>query len=161
MNQVFLLLGANLGDPIQQLNEAVHAIQSQIGTIQAKSSIYNSEAWGVTDQPLFFNQAISLETELSPLELLDATQEIENKLGRVRLSKWGARVIDIDILYYNDLVYEDDRLSIPHPLLQERNFVLIPLNEIAPMNIHPKLQTSNHDLLLSCTDTLKVTIQLP
>lgn len=160
MNQVFLLLGANLGEPMQQLSAAREQLQNSVGKVISKSSIYTSEAWGVTDQPTFLNQALLLETNLSPLETLDAIQEIEIKLGRVRLTKWGARIIDIDILYFNDLIYEDANLTIPHPLIQDRNFVLIPLNEIAPMNIHPKLQTSNHDLLLSCTDTLKVTIQL-
>jgi len=158
MNTVFLLLGANLGDPVQQLAKAVRHIEEQVGTILSISQVYQSEAWGVTDQPAFLNQALAVATALSPLETLEATQNIENKLGRVRLTKWGARLIDIDILYYNDVVYEDERLSIPHPLLQDRKFVLLPLNEIAAEYIHPKLKKTNQQLFLSCVDPLQVTI---
>ncbi|MEJ5053999.1 2-amino-4-hydroxy-6-hydroxymethyldihydropteridine diphosphokinase [Sphingobacterium sp. MYb382] len=158
MNTVFLLLGANLGDPVQQLAKAVRHIEEQVGAILSISQVYQSEAWGVTDQPAFLNQALAVATALSPLETLEATQNIENKLGRVRLTKWGARLIDIDILYYNDVVYEDERLSIPHPLLQDRKFVLLPLNEIAAEYIHPKLKKTNQQLFLSCIDPLQVTI---
>ncbi|SMG07143.1 2-amino-4-hydroxy-6-hydroxymethyldihydropteridinediphosphokinase [Sphingobacterium psychroaquaticum] len=161
MNKVILLLGANLGEPLLQLSSACVEISRRVGVIANKSNIYESEAWGVTDQPRFLNQALCIETELTPLEVLNEIQAIEILLGRLRLTKWGARTIDIDILYFNDLVYEDQRLIIPHPLLQERRFVLVPLNEIASEYIHPVLKTSNHDLLLSCIDPLKVNIHLP
>lgn len=158
MNTVFLLLGANLGDPVQQLAKAVRHIEEAVGTVVALSKIYQSEAWGVTDQPAFLNQALQVETKLSPLETLAVTQHIEQQLGRVRLTKWGARLIDIDILYYNSVTHEDEQLTLPHPLLQERKFVLVPLNEIAPTYIHPKLKTTNQQLLLSCIDPLQVII---
>ena len=158
MNTVFLLLGANLGDPVQQLAKAVHYIEKQLGTIVAQSQHYESEAWGLTDQPIFLNQALRVETSLSPLETLVITQDIEHKLGRVRHTKWGARLIDIDLLYFNDIIMEEEQLSLPHPLIQDRKFVLIPLNEIAPSYIHPKLKISNQDLLSSCVDHLQVNI---
>lgn len=156
MNTVFLLLGANLGDPVQQLAKAVQYIEEKIGVIVALSQCYESEAWGLTDQPIFLNQALQVETPYGALETLAIAQEIEHKLGRVRHTKWGARLIDIDLLYFNNIIMEEEQLNLPHPLIQDRKFVLIPLNEIAPSFIHPKLKASNQDLLLSCLDPLQV-----
>ena len=158
MNTVFLLLGANLGNPVQQLTKAIRYIEEQLGAVVALSQRYESEAWGVTDQPVFLNQALKVETNCTPLETLAITQRIEHELGRVRHTKWGARLIDIDLLYFNDIIFEEEHLSLPHPLIQDRKFVLVPLNEIASTYIHPKLKTSNQDLLLSCVDPLQVNI---
>lgn len=157
MNKVYILLGANLGAPFEQLGKAREAIETNVGKIVAASKIYESEAWGVEDQPVFLNQVLCVETACSPIETLDSIQAIETDLGRVRLSKWGARVIDIDILYFNDEVIADERLSVPHPYIQERRFTLVPLAEIAPLFDHPKLGLNSETLLARCADKLNVT----
>lgn len=158
MTSVFLLLGANLGDPKIQIKSALDLIENNIGIIVNQSSLYTSEAWGVENQPIFFNQVIEITTGFSPIQVLNASQHIENTLGRVRDMKWGSRVIDIDILYYNDIIIEEDILQVPHPYIQERNFTLVPLVEIAPDFIHPILHKSNKELLHLTTDKLKVQI---
>lgn len=161
MNKVFLLLGANLGNPATQLAKALEKIESQVGKIEACSSLYESEAWGVTDQPIFLNQVVLVSTTLSPLDVLDSIQAIEDNLGRVRISKWGARVIDIDILYFNHDCIQHERLIVPHPYLPDRRFVLIPLAEIAPSFTHPKLGITTVDLLTQCEDNLDVHLYNP
>jgi len=161
MNKVFLLLGANLGNPATQLAKALEKIESQVGKIEVCSSLYESEAWGVTDQPKFLNQVALVSTSLPPLDILDTIQTIENNLGRVRLSKWGARVIDIDILYFNHVCIQHERLVVPHPYLPDRRFVLVPLSEIAPSFTHPKLGLTTIDLLTQCEDSLDVHLYNP
>lgn len=161
MNKVFLLLGANLGNPATQLAKALDKIESQVGKIEVCSSLYESEAWGVTDQPTFLNQVALVSTSLPPLDILDTIQTIENNLGRVRLSKWGARVIDIDILYFNHDCIQHERLVVPHPYLPDRRFVLVPLSEIAPSFTHPKLGLTTIDLLTQCEDSLDVHLYNP
>ncbi|PRD46581.1 2-amino-4-hydroxy-6-hydroxymethyldihydropteridine diphosphokinase [Sphingobacterium haloxyli] len=156
MNKVFLLLGANLGNPTMQLAKALEKIESQVGKIEACSSLYESEAWGVTDQPKFLNQVALISTSLSPLDVLDKVQAIENDLGRIRISKWGARVIDIDILYFNHDCIQHERLIVPHPYMPDRRFVLVPLAEVAPFFKHPKLGITTNDLLAQCEDNLTV-----
>ncbi|WP_246229372.1 2-amino-4-hydroxy-6-hydroxymethyldihydropteridine diphosphokinase [Sphingobacterium shayense] len=156
MNNVFLLLGANIGEPAQQLKDALQEINETVGKITLCSSIYETEAWGVTDQPKFLNQVIKTETSLSPLEVLDEIHRIEEKLGRIRLAKWGARVIDVDILYFNEMTIEHEQLIVPHLHLADRKFALIPLCEIAPEYIHPVLQISNAEILKLCNDPLNV-----
>lgn len=161
MNKVFLLLGANLGDPLAQLHSAAAEVRSRIGSIQQESCIYASEAWGLLDQPPFLNQVLEVDTELTALSVLDRIQEIEHDLGRRRLEKWGARLIDIDILYYNDQIIQHERLSIPHPYISQRKFTLIPLAEIAADFIHPILLETNETLLAACDDLLKVQLLNP
>lgn len=159
MNQVFLLLGSNLGAPLNQLRKARHEIEKKIGSIAIQSSIYESEAWGVLDQPLFYNQVICVSCSTSPIETLSILQNIEKTLGRVREIKWGARIIDIDILYFNQEIIESDRLTIPHPYIQDRRFTLVPLVEIAPQLMHPILGVTQQELLIRCPDNLKVKLQ--
>ncbi len=161
MNKVFLLLGANLGNPATQLAKALEKIESVVGKIEACSSLYESEAWGVTDQPGFLNQVALVSTSLSPLDVLNKIQAIEDNLGRVRISKWGARVIDIDILYFNHDCIQHERLIVPHPYLPDRRFVLVPLSEIAPSFTHPKLGITTVDLLAKCEDNLGVHLYNP
>ena len=149
---VFLLLGSNLGERLQILKSAAGLIEERVGTIRAASSIYETAPWGVLDQPVFLNQVLEVQTELMPEEVLRIILEIEHELGRIRYERWGARVIDIDMLYFNDLVLDSARLTLPHPRLHERRFTLVPLAEIAPDFLHPLLQKTSRELLDNCTD---------
>lgn len=156
MNDVYLLLGANLGEPLEQIKSARQLITDLLGEIIDKSSIYQSEAWGIEDQPHFYNQVLSVKTAVPALEALQICQQVENTLGRVRKEKWGARVIDIDILYYNHEIINVEQLTVPHPYLHLRRFTLEPLVEIASDYVHPVYLRTNTELLNSCTDTLSV-----
>ena len=156
LNTIYILLGANLNSPLKQLESACNLLNEKLGKIISLSSIYESEAWGIEDQPIFFNQVITLETHHNAYDSLLICQEIENNLGRIREKKWGARVIDIDILYYNNEIIDTETLQIPHPYLHLRNFTLIPLVEIAPDYIHPLFHSTNKQLMLDSKDNLKV-----
>ena len=149
---IFLSLGSNLGDRKAVLESAREQIAKRVGLISSKSSVYETEPWGLPDQPAFLNQVIRVETELAPEEVLRIILDIEHELGRVRYERWGTRVIDIDLLYYNALVLDSARLTLPHPRLQDRLFNLIPLAEIAPAFVHPSLKKTSLELLESCTD---------
>ena len=149
---VFLLLGSNLGERLQIMQSSAGLIEERVGIIQSSSSIYETAPWGVLDQPVFLNQILEVQTALMPEEVLRIILEIEHELGRIRYERWGARVIDIDILYFSDLILDSARLTLPHPRLHERRFTLIPLNEIAPDFIHPLLLKTNKELLDECTD---------
>ena len=154
-HQAFLLLGSNQNDPAKQLKQAIELLSLEV-EIKAQSSVYRSEPWGIHNQPEFFNQVISIQTQLSPAELLKIIQRIEATLGRERKEKWGPRVIDIDILFYENLILSTETLTIPHPQLQNRKFTLIPLAELAPSFIHPVLLKSIAQLLQECSDDLNV-----
>lgn len=153
---VFLLLGSNLGDRPQVLAAAREAITEQAGSIARQSAIYETAPWGITDQPAFLNQVLEITTSLLPEDLLRIILNIEHLLGRVRYERWGARVIDIDILYFGRTVMDSARLTLPHPRIQDRRFVLAPLAEIAPDFIHPLLQKTSSQLLEQCPDTSEV-----
>jgi len=155
MYSVYLLTGSNLGDRGAQLANAVAALQALAGTIEQVSSVYETEAWGKEGLPPHLNQAVHIRTSQEPLELLQTIHAIEAKLGRVRQEKWGVRAIDIDIIYFADQVIQLPELVIPHPLMQERNFVLAPLSEIAPEMLHPVLLLSNKQLFMQSSDKLK------
>ena len=156
MNTIYILLGANLGNSLQQILDAEQKLITKIGNLMSKSSLYKSAAWGVEDQPPFLNQVLILNTTLDAHTCLTICQEIEHELGRVRLVKWGARVIDIDILYFNNDIISTPNLIIPHPYIAERKFTLEPLAEIAPTFIHPFFNKSQEELLRDCTDPLDV-----
>ncbi|MCF2490498.1 2-amino-4-hydroxy-6-hydroxymethyldihydropteridine diphosphokinase [Dyadobacter sp. CY347] len=149
---IFLSLGSNLGDRQAVLASAREQIAKRVGPITSESSIYETEPWGLVDQPAFLNQVIRVETELAPEEVLRFILDIEHELGRLRYERWGARVIDIDLLYYNALVLDTARLTLPHPRLQDRLFNLIPLNEIAPEFLNPLLNKTSLELLEMCSD---------
>jgi len=136
--KAYLSLGSNMGDRGYYLAESCRRLQEhpEIKLCQ-KSGIYETKPWGKTDQPDFWNLVLEIETTLEPLELLDLCQEIELSLGRERLIRWGPRTIDIDLLNYDNKVWEDERLVLPHPRMEEREFVLAPLREIAPHFILP------------------------
>ena len=154
--QVFLLLGSNLGDRPQVLAAAREMIAGQAGSIVNQSAIYETEPWGITDQPAFLNQVLEITTSLLPEDLLRIILNIEHDLGRIRYERWGARVIDIDILYFGQTIMDSARLTLPHPRIQDRRFVLAPLAEIAPGFIHPVLQKTTSKLLEQCPDTSAV-----
>lgn len=133
MNISYISLGSNMGDRFEMLQQAVQLLNQhpQI-SVRKISSLYETDPVGYTEQKPFLNMVVCLQTELSALELLDACQEIEQKLHRKRIIRWGPRTIDLDILLYNDDAMETERLTIPHPRMYERDFVLIPLVEIDP-----------------------------
>ncbi|QKZ15560.1 2-amino-4-hydroxy-6-hydroxymethyldihydropteridine diphosphokinase [Spirosoma sp. KUDC1026] len=157
----YLLLGANLGDRVATLVRAAQLINGRVGSVVRASGLYETAPWGVTDQPSYLNQVLAVETDLKPEELLQQTQAIEQELGRVRLEKWGARVIDIDVLYYDQLVWQTSTLTVPHPYLHQRRFTLVPLAEIAPDFVHPVLQKTNRGLLMDVDDPSEVTRYVP
>jgi len=156
MNTTYLALGSNEGNRTKWLDMAMKLLAKNCGEITKRSSIYETAAWGITTQPDFLNMVISLQTLKNPQELLTAILSIETTLGRHRDIKWGPRIIDIDILFYNDEIINTSELIVPHPFLQERRFTLIPLTEIAPGYIHPKLHQSMRELLADCKDKLEV-----
>lgn len=156
--KTYLLLGANLGDRAHTLRRATDRIAERVGPVVQQSRLYETAPWGVTDQPMFLNQVLVVETVLEPEAVLDQTQAIEQELGRVRHEQWGARTIDIDILYYGQLILQTDRLTIPHPYLHLRRFTLVPLAEIAPEFVHPVLQKTTVELLTECADAGEVVL---
>jgi 2-amino-4-hydroxy-6-hydroxymethyldihydropteridine diphosphokinase len=151
-NIVFLLLGTNLGDRAANLKNAKDQIEADIGQIIKSSSLYSTAPWGVANQPDFYNQVIQVSTLLDPFAVLRSSLLIEEKMGRIRKSKWGPRLIDIDLLFYGNEVIDSTELMLPHPGIQSRNFTLQPLVEIAPNYIHPLLNKSLTELLIACED---------
>lgn len=154
--KTYLLLGSNLGDRHGYLERAEKLIAAQVGEIVNRSSVYETAAWGNTDQPGFLNLALEVDTRLNPKALLEQVLAIEKDLGRVRHEKWGARLIDIDIILYGNEVVDEVSLQIPHPEMQNRKFVMIPMAEIAPDVIHPVLKKELKEILLVTEDELDV-----
>ncbi|WP_449438202.1 2-amino-4-hydroxy-6-hydroxymethyldihydropteridine diphosphokinase [Pedobacter steynii] len=155
--KVYLLLGSNLGDRKQLIDDAMAQIALDIGEVFVRSSVYETEAWGKEDQPSFLNVALGVSTKLTPVEVLDRALEIELELGRVRHEKWGSRLIDIDVIFYDNIVVDmKDKLQIPHPQMQYRKFVLEPLAEIAPDYVHPILKITVKQVLERLHDNLSV-----
>ncbi len=156
MNTTYLLLGSNMGNPQQQLLQAISSIEHLIGKLIRQSNLYQTAAWGKTDQPDFLNQVIIVETNLTASETMQTILGIEEKLGRVRTVKNASRTIDIDILFFNtDIIHQKD-LLVPHPEIANRRFVLVPLNELSPHMKHPVLHKTIHELLEICPDKLDV-----
>ena len=156
MKGIYLLLGSNLGNREQILDKARILVNNRIGRVITSSSIYATKAWGIEDQPDFLNQVIEIDSHAAPEKVLALACDIEANLGRKRKIKWGSRIIDIDILYFGDVIVESEHLKIPHPEIQNRNFVLAPMMEIAPDFIHPKLCKTQKELWEQCLDKLKV-----
>ena len=152
MNKAYLLIGGNMGDRLANLKEAIYHINAQAGKIEKESSIYETAAWGMTNQPSFLNQALLINTMHTAPQLMTILLAIEIKLGRKRDLPLGPRTIDIDIIYFNSEIIHTNDLIIPHPSMFKRNFVLIPMVEIAPDFIHPQLNKTNSALLSECND---------
>lgn len=151
-HQICLHLGSNMGDRSQNLAKAIVEINKKVGTVNKQSSIYQTEAWGETDQPDFLNQTILATTNLPPKTVLTTILRIEETMGRIREKKWGPRLIDIDLLFYGNLILETERLTLPHPQIPFRNFVLIPTMEIFGDFIHPVFDLSIEELYLRSQD---------
>jgi len=151
MNSVFLGLGGNIGDTILTLKEAIARLK-MLGNIEKLSSLYQTPPWGIKGQPDYLNGVVKLSYQNNPSQLLEEIQNIENQLGRVRGGRWQARTLDIDILYFGAEIVQTTKLTIPHPLLHLRKFVLIPLVEIEPDYTHPTIGKTNSELLATCPD---------
>jgi 2-amino-4-hydroxy-6-hydroxymethyldihydropteridine diphosphokinase len=153
--RVFILLGSNEGNRVFFLKEAIRKLEN-LGKILKISSIYETKPWGNLEQANFLNCVLEMQTTLSAENLLTEILSIEKSLGRERKTKWQARTIDIDILYFGNLIIQSENLQIPHPFLHQRRFTLIPLVEIASDFLHPIFQKTNQELLNKCEDTLSV-----
>ncbi len=156
MNTAYLLIGGNLGNRKENFSRAVSLINEQCGSLTKSSSVYETEAWGITDQPSFLNQALEIVTELNARQLMRKILKIEKIMGRVRKEKLGPRIIDIDILLFENEIHDLRFLKIPHPELQNRRFVLVPLAEINSGLQHPVLRKTIAQLLEECPDNLEV-----
>tara|TARA_B100001250_G_C19715970_1_gene751492 strand:- start:748 stop:1233 length:486 start_codon:yes stop_codon:yes gene_type:complete len=156
MNRVYLQLGSNIGERDKILSMSAKLISKDIGRIYLSSKIYESTPWRVDGQENYLNQIVGIKTLFSAQETLDAILKIENQLGRIRVEKWGERLIDIDIIFFNNDIIETPELCIPHKYMHERNFVLEPLMEIAPNLIHPKYNKTVSELFNESKDMEKV-----
>jgi len=156
MKQAFLLIGGNLGDRWQNLDQARSMVTERCGPLLQQSSVYETAAWGREDQPDFLNQVLCIGTNLSPRKLLDTLLEIEQDMGRFRNKKYDPRLMDIDILLYEDEVIGESGLHVPHPRMASRRFVLAPLTEIAGSRIHPVTGMTIAEMLAACPDPLAV-----
>ena len=158
MNQnIFILIGSNLGNRSANLTQSLSLIEKYIGRITNQSSVYETAAWGKTDEPNYLNQVAKIESDFSATEVLQKCLSIEIEMGRVRKEKWEARIIDIDLLYFGNEIFNSEELTIPHPRLHERKFTLIPLTEMDEEFVHPILKMTNRQLLMNCSDELLVT----
>lgn len=157
MSKVYLLLGGNMGDKRAVFARATTLIDERVGRVTKQSSIYETEPWGFESHEMFWNQVLEIQTRIPAQKVLELILQIEQQLGRTRTgTQYGSRMIDIDILFYDDQIITLPDLSIPHPRIQDRKFVLVPLNEIVPEMIHPRLQMSTEQLLAVCKDELRV-----
>ena len=153
MNIVFLQLGSNLGNRKLLLKDATKAIVHRVGDVLESSKVYESAPWRVEGQENYLNQILKVGTKSSAEEVLSIVLDIEKQLGRIRIEKWGERLIDIDIIFYNDSIIETPELCVPHKYLHDRMFVLAPLHSIVPEMVHPKYKKTIEELLKICKDT--------
>lgn len=152
MNNVFIIIGGNLGNRLQNLKKAASLIEQKAGVIKKLSALYETEPWGTKEQPHYYNQVLELLTPLEADSLMQIFLQIEQQMGRVRTAKYNARTIDIDILFFNNEVINTGLLTVPHPRLHQRRFVLQPLAEIAPELVHPVLEQTVTELLRNTKD---------
>lgn len=156
MNKAYLLIGGNIGNRKENLAGATDLIKLHCGAIIKQSPIYETAAWGKEDQPSFLNQALEVETKLNARQLMRRILKVEKLMGRIRKEKYGPRIIDIDILLFNNEIHNYPLLKLPHPELHNRRFALCPLAEIAPANVHPVIKKTIKQLLKDCPDKLEV-----
>lgn len=156
MHKAYILLGSNRGRRKDFLSKAKKQIALHCGSIVKESSVYQTAAWGNTKQQDFLNQIIIIKTNQLPDELMKNLLHIEKELGRTRTIKFGPRTIDLDILFCDDLIYHSKTVTLPHPAIQDRRFVLVPLVELSPRKIHPVYQKTAAQLLKQCPDELEV-----
>lgn len=154
--KIHILLGGNEGDVKYTFRQAIKKIEESIGHVVKKSSLYQTQAWGVENQPDYLNRVLIVETNLSPQFVLQQCLAIERNFGRVRTKKYASRNIDIDILFFGKQIIDTPTLTVPHPQIPNRKFVLVPLNELSYSKKHPVLKKTIHHLLTICTDTLTV-----
>ncbi|NOY38783.1 MAG: 2-amino-4-hydroxy-6-hydroxymethyldihydropteridine diphosphokinase [Nitrospirae bacterium] len=147
MTTIYIGIGSNLGDREGNCLKALEELEKSGIKVTKRSFLYETEPWGVKDQPGFINMAVEADTDLTPGEVLRVFKAIEKKLGRREAPRWGPRIVDLDILLYDDLVVNETNLRIPHPHMHERDFVLKPLSEIAPEVIHPLLKKTVREML--------------
>ncbi|MEP7252558.1 MAG: 2-amino-4-hydroxy-6-hydroxymethyldihydropteridine diphosphokinase [Ginsengibacter sp.] len=157
MNIAYILTGGNLGNRLINMERAQKYLEEDVGKIARSSKIYETAAWGNSEQPDFYNQVHIVKTNLSAQEVMQSVLLIEEKMGRVRTFKNAARIIDIDILFFNNDIINSINLVVPHPEIANRRFVLEPLNELSPQFMHPVLHKTIKELLSTCKDMLKVT----
>ncbi len=158
MKGIYLLLGTNLGDRLANLQQGASILETLDVAIVDYSSVYESAPWGNENQPWFLNMVVRIDTMLPPDRLLQTCLAVEKQMGRVRQEKWGERIIDVDILYYDNETIATEDLTIPHPGIASRRFTLMPLVEISPSEIHPSLAKTNRELLQLCEDPLACNI---
>jgi 2-amino-4-hydroxy-6-hydroxymethyldihydropteridine diphosphokinase len=156
MNKIYLLLGSNMGNSKKMLMLAANKIEKSIGKIIRQSNFYQTAAWGKTDQADFVNQVIIVDSKYTAAETIEKILQIESGMGRIRTQKNDPRLIDIDILFFNKEIIHSEKLIVPHIEIQNRRFVLVPLNELSPNFKHPILNKTIHQLLLKCPDKLEV-----
>ncbi len=157
MHQVFLSIGGNLGNKRANFDKVYTHIQNELGCIVLRSSVYETPAWGFVSEDSFWNQVLCIETLLNPSEMLEKIKKIDAAFGRKRSGNgYSSREMDIDILYFDDNIINTENLTIPHPLLHKRLFVLVPLAEIAPDFVHPVLKLSSLEMLRICDDKSEI-----
>ncbi len=157
MHKTVLLLGSNLGDSKALILKAKNLLEINLGPCVLNSSLYKSEAWGFDTTDSFLNQVLVFDSDLNPKEILHIALDIEDKLGRERISDgYSSRTMDIDLLFYDQEIIKEDNIEIPHPRLHLRRFTLEPLVEIMPDFVHPIIHKTLHKLLVNCTDNLSV-----
>lgn len=162
LNEVYILIGGNLGNREKVFSEAKELIKQEIGEIIKTSSIYETQPWGFNSDQSFLNQVIVVETLKSAIKTLKLLLDIEKRMGRIRtLDNYESRPLDLDILFYNNSIIDNQQLQVPHPRLHRRMFTLIPLNEIASIKVHPQLKETINTLVDKCTDPLLVKIFKP
>lgn len=159
MNKVYLSLGSNISPKKDYLNKAIAELELKLGKIISKSNIYETPAWGFISEN-FYNMAIEIHTEKTSIETLTICMNIERELGRIRVAKnqYSARVIDIDILFFNNECIKTELLTVPHALLHQRDFVLLPLQEIAPNFLHPIINQTIKDIRSGLTEKIEEVI---
>jgi 2-amino-4-hydroxy-6-hydroxymethyldihydropteridine diphosphokinase len=158
MNKAYILLGSNLGNKLAHLQKAIALMELNNISLILGSNLYQTAAWGNINQDDFYNQVIKVKTPFAAEQLLQTLLQIEIEMGRVRSQKWEARIIDLDVLYFNNEIIATENLKVPHPLLHMRRFTLAPLTEIAPEFKHPFFNKTNQELLAICEDISEVNV---